>query len=65
MSPTWREWQSLAEVKQDGEWYIASIPPLDLSSQGRSAEEASQNLQEAFTLFVESCHERGVLQKVF
>lgn len=54
-----------AEVKKEGRWYIAGSPELDVYSQGLSERKALENLTEALRVFVESCFERGVLEKVF
>ncbi len=50
-------------LKRQGNWYIAHCPPLDLTTQGRTATEARQNLIEASELFVISCLERGTLDQ--
>lgn len=48
--------------KKDG-WYIAHCPPLDVTTQGRTADEARKNLVEAADLFVTSCFERGTFEQ--
>jgi predicted RNase H-like HicB family nuclease len=50
-------------IRRDGRWYVAHCPPLDLTTQGRSAEEAKRNLREAAELFFTSCLERGTLDQ--
>ena len=50
-------------LKKVGEWYIAHCPPLDITTQGRTAAEARQNLTEASELFLISCVERGALDQ--
>ena len=52
------------EVHEDEDWHVASCDTLDVHSQGRSEEEAVHNLREALILFLTSCLERGVLEKV-
>ncbi|MEW6202185.1 MAG: type II toxin-antitoxin system HicB family antitoxin [bacterium] len=52
------------EVKKDGDWYVSCCPPLDVYSQGKTKEEAINNLIEASTLFIESCIKRGTLDEV-
>jgi len=42
-------------------WYLASCPILDVSSQGETEDKAKENLVEALTLFLISCFERGTL----
>lgn len=50
-------------VKREGDWYIAYCPPLDLTTQGRTASEAKDNLVEASELFITSCLERQTLDQ--
>jgi len=52
------------KLKRDNAWIIASCPPLDVHSQGRSEDEAINNLVEAIQLFIESCFERGTLEQI-
>ncbi len=52
------------ETKAENDWVIASCPPFEVLSQGRTEEEAVRNLFEAIQLFVESCYRRGTLQQV-
>lgn len=56
------QYQLFGNLKRSGEWWIAYCPPLDLSTQGRTQEEAKKNLIEASELFVTSCIERGTLE---
>ncbi len=44
--------------------YVSYCPALDLYSQGKTITEAKKNIIEATELFIESCFERGVLNKV-
>ena len=53
-----------AEVRQEGAYFVAGCPPLDVFSQGETEESALVNLAEALRLFVESCYERGTLEAV-
>jgi len=48
--------------RRDG-WFIAHCPPLDITTQGRTEEEARANLIEASDLFVRSCFERGTFEQ--
>lgn len=43
-----------ASVWQEGEWYVAQALEVDVASQGKSANEALANLQEAIELYFES-----------
>ena|SRR5437870_2450619 len=56
------QYQLFGNLKKSGRWWIAYCPPLDLSSQGRTQEEAKRNLTEATELFLISCIERGTLE---
>ncbi|MFZ0706887.1 MAG: hypothetical protein WAM71_14870 [Candidatus Korobacteraceae bacterium] len=57
------EFRLFGTVKQEGVWYIAYCPPLDLTTQGRTDDEARSNLIEACELFVVSCFERGTFEQ--
>lgn len=48
---------------EDG-WVVASFPNLDVSSQGRTQQDATRNVIEAAQLFLEDCFERGMLDQV-
>lgn len=43
-----------AIIEREGEWYVAVCPEFDVASQGRTVEEAKQNLLEAVQLFLET-----------
>jgi predicted RNase H-like HicB family nuclease len=55
------EFKLFGVMKREGNWYVAHCPPLDLTTQGRTASEAKKNLIEASELFLISCLERGTL----
>jgi len=57
------EFRLFGIVKQKGAWYIAYCPPLDVTTQGRTEDEARSNLVEACELFVVSCFERGTFEQ--
>jgi predicted RNase H-like HicB family nuclease len=57
------QFQLFGIVKREGGWYIAHCPPLDVTTQGRTQEEAKENLIEACELFVTSCFERGTFEQ--
>jgi predicted RNase H-like HicB family nuclease len=57
------EFKLFGTVKREGDWYIAHCPPLDVTTQGRSAAEARENLREASELFIVSCLERGTFDQ--
>ena len=45
--------QFTAIIERDEDWYVALCPELDIASQGKSVEEARQNLIEPIELFFE------------
>ena len=45
-------------------WILASCEILDVHSQGKTEQEALDNLKEAVQLFLMSCFERGTLENV-
>jgi predicted RNase H-like HicB family nuclease len=53
-----------ANVRREGDWWIADCPALDVCSQGPSRNEALVNLEDAVVFFIESCVERGTLFEV-
>ncbi|MBI5524456.1 MAG: type II toxin-antitoxin system HicB family antitoxin [Desulfarculus sp.] len=52
------------EIKKRGKWFVATCPVLDVVTQGETAEKAKKNLEQALTLFLVSCFERGTLEEV-
>lgn len=58
------EWQMLADVERKGKVYVARLAALDIQSQGPTVARSLANLREAVELFIESCYERGVLERV-
>jgi len=48
-------------IEQDGEWFVAYSPEIPgANGQGRSAEDARQNLAEAIALILEDRREDGL-----
>ena len=43
-----------ALIEREGDGYVSRCPELDIASQGKSIEEARDNLQEALQLFFET-----------
>jgi predicted RNase H-like HicB family nuclease len=41
-------------IVPEGEWFIARCPELNVTSQGRTLEEAQANIREAIVLYIES-----------
>lgn len=46
-----------AAVTQEGQWYVARCLEIEVTSQGRSVDEALGNLKEALELFFEGMSE--------
>ena len=42
-----------AILQKEGDWYVSLCPELDIASQGKTVEEAVNNLQEAVELYLE------------
>lgn len=53
-----------AVIEQDEDWYVALCPELDIASQGRSVEEARNNLAEAIELFFEVADSMEIEQRL-
>lgn len=50
-----------AIIKQDGEWYIAYCPEIPgANGQGKTKDEARENLAEAIMLILEDRREEGL-----
>lgn len=43
-----------ALIKRDGDWFVARCMEVDVTSQGKTVEEAKANLKEAIELYIES-----------
>ena len=51
----------MAIIEQDGEWYIAYCPEIPgANGQGKSKDEARENLAEAIALILEDRREEGL-----
>jgi predicted RNase H-like HicB family nuclease len=46
--------QFTAIIEREDDWYVALCPELDIASQGKTIEEARDNLIEALELFFET-----------
>jgi predicted RNase H-like HicB family nuclease len=49
-----RTHQLTAVIEREGDGYVSLCPELDIASQGRTVEEARENLKEAVGLFLET-----------
>lgn len=50
--------------QKKAKYYVSYCPILDVWTQGETAKKAFKNLAEALQLFLMSCYERGILDKV-
>jgi len=50
-------------VLREGKKFIAYTPALDLSTSGRTFNQAKKRFEEAVSIFIEECIERGTLQE--
>lgn len=51
------------EFIQEGEYILAHTPALEVTTSGKTIEEAKANFREAVDLWVETCIEMGTLEK--
>ena len=47
------EWVFKVSIWREGEWYVSQCEDLEIASQGRTIQEAQENLGEAIQLFFE------------
>ena len=47
------KWKLKCAVEQEGDWYVSFCDELSIASQGRTVEEARNNLEEAIRMFFE------------
>ncbi len=52
------------EIFREGDLYIGLCPDLDVSSFGKTIEEAKSSVQEALAAFIEECTAMGTLVEV-
>ena len=53
-----------AVIEREGEGYVSLCPELDVASQGKTIEEARDNLREALELFFESASPDEIKQRL-
>jgi predicted RNase H-like HicB family nuclease len=53
-----------AVIEREGDGYVSLCPELDVASQGKTIEEACDNLREALELFFESAPPDEVKQRL-
>lgn len=49
---------------REGDMFVAYVPELDVSSCGRTSEEARANIQDAVRGFLEAASEKGTLAEI-
>lgn len=59
-----KEIQLTAEVWKESGVYVSYVPQLDISSCGKTVEEARKNIREAAELFIDGLEEKGTLTQV-
>lgn len=52
-----------AIIEKEDDMYVSLCPELDIASQGKSVEEARENLREAIELFLESASPSEVQER--
>jgi len=52
------------KIRKERNYFVTWCYPLDIFSQGKTPEEAINNLKTATRLFITSCYERGTLDRV-
>jgi predicted RNase H-like HicB family nuclease len=53
-----------ALIEREGDGYVSLCPELDVASQGKTIEEARDNLREALELFVETASPEELKQRL-
>lgn len=53
-----------AQIWKEGKMYVSYCPELDVSSCGKTPEEAKKNLLEAVELFLEETKKMGTLKEI-
>jgi len=53
-----------ALIEREGDGYVSLCPELDVASQGKTIEEARDNLREALELFFESASPEEIKQRL-
>lgn len=43
-------------IAREGDWYVASVPMLDVATQGKSLKEVKENMVDLLTLYFENPH---------
>ena len=56
--------QFTTQILKEGDTFVAYAPELDLSSCGKTIQEAKVHLEEAVTAFIEEAERMGTLQEI-
>ncbi len=56
--------QFTAVIEREEDMYVALCPELDIASQGKTVEEARENLQEAIELFFETASKQEIRNRL-
>jgi len=56
--------QMTAIIEREGTGYVSSCPELDIASQGKTVEEARDNLREALELFFETASKEEIAARL-
>jgi predicted RNase H-like HicB family nuclease len=56
--------QFTAVIEREENMYVALCPELDIASQGKTVEEARENLQEAIELFFETASKQEIRNRL-
>lgn len=55
------KWKLTCAVEREGDWYVSFCDDLNIASQGRTIEEAKNNLEEAIEMFFEDASPSEVM----
>ena len=55
------KWKLRCAIEQEGDWFVSYCDELNIASQGRSIDEARNNLEEAIQMFFEDASSTEIL----
>lgn len=56
------KWKLKCAVEREGDWYVSFCDELSIASQGRTVEEAKNNLEEAIRMFFEDASPSEIMK---
>jgi predicted RNase H-like HicB family nuclease len=56
--------QLTAIIEREGDGYVSLCPELDIASQGKTVQEARENIREALELFFESASAKEIQERL-